>query len=141
MNCPTCKIAMITLELAEVEIDHCVNCGGIWLDAGELEFLLDDPQRARHLLDSFREVPAGSDPVRKCPICDQKMARIVVGASKPPLLIDKCRRSDGLWFDRGELPDILERGELDDDSRIQRLLADMFGQNGRKLCTGSESPE
>ncbi len=141
MNCPTCKIAMITLELAEAEIDHCVNCGGIWLDAGELEFLLDDAQKARRLLDSFHEVPAGSDPARKCPICDKTMVRIVVGSSKPPLLIDKCRRSDGLWFDRGELPDILERGELDEDSRIQRLLADMFGQDGRKSCTGSESPK
>lgn len=130
---------MLTLELAEVEIDHCVNCGGIWLDAGELEFLLDDPQGARRLLDSFREVAAGSDPTRKCPICGKKMARIVVGSSQPPLLIDKCRRSDGLWFDRGELPDILERGELDEDSRIQRLLADVFGQEGRRSCTGSES--
>ena len=141
MNCPTCKIAMITLELTEVEIDHCVHCGGIWLDAGELDFLLDDPQKARRLLDSFREVHAGSEPARKCPICDKNMARIVVGSSQPPLMIDKCRRSDGLWFDRGELPDILKRAELDKDSRIQHLLADMFGQNGRESCIGSESPQ
>lgn len=139
MNCPTCKSIMITLELTEVEIDHCVNCGGIWLDAGELELLLGDPQKVRRLLDSFREVPAGSEPVRRCPICDKNMARILVGSSEPPLLIDKCRRSDGLWFDRGELADILERGELDEDSRIQRLLADMFGHEGQKSGTGSES--
>ncbi len=141
MNCPTCKLAMITLELAEVEIDHCVNCGGIWLDAGELELLLDNPQRARRLLDSFHEAPDGPEPARKCPICDKNMARVVVGSSPPPLAIDKCRRSDGLWFDRGELPDILKRAELDEDSRIQRLLADMFGHDGRKSCTESESPE
>ncbi len=130
---------MITLELAEVEIDHCVQCGGIWLDAGELESLLDDPQKTKHLLGSFREVPLGSDPVRRCPICDKKMARVAVGSSKPALLIDKCRRSDGLWFDRGELPDILERGELDPDSRILILLADAFGHEGRKPCAGPES--
>lgn len=56
------------------------------------------------------------------------MAKIVVGQSKPPLLIDKCPRTDGLWFDKGELQDILDRGELDKDSRLQRLLADMFGR-------------
>lgn len=131
MNCPACKSVMITLELADVEIDHCVNCGGIWLDTGELEHLLDDPVKAKQLLGSFREEPA-AEWTRKCPICDKKMAKIVVGQAKPPLLIDKCRRTDGLWFDKGELQDILERGELDEDSRIQRLLADMFGHNRRK---------
>jgi Zn-finger nucleic acid-binding protein len=139
MNCPACKSAMITLELADVEIDHCVHCGGIWLDTGELEVLMDDPLEARHLLDSFREVPAAAEQPRKCPICERKMAKIVVGRSKPPLLIDKCRRTDGLWFDKGELRDILDRGELDKDSRIQRLLADLFGQDGRKQCSGPES--
>ena len=45
---------MITLELAEVEIDHCTECGGIWLDAGELEILLGEAQTARQLLESFK---------------------------------------------------------------------------------------
>jgi Zn-finger nucleic acid-binding protein len=129
MNCPACKNAMITLELADVEIDHCVDCGGIWLDAGELELLMDDPVKARHLLDSFHEDPTVVEAPRQCPICRKKMAKIVVGPSQPRLLIDKCRRSDGLWFDKGELQGILECGELDKDSRIQRLLADMFGRS------------
>ena len=40
MDCPVCKNLMITLELDEVEIDHCLDCGGIWLDSGELEQLI-----------------------------------------------------------------------------------------------------
>jgi Zn-finger nucleic acid-binding protein len=139
MNCPTCKSPMITLELADIEIDHCVNCGGIWLDTGELDLLMDDPVKARRLLDSFHRAPAGSEQSRKCPICGKRMAKIVVGSSKPPLLIDKCRRTDGLWFDKGELQDILDRGELDKDSRIQCLLADMFGHGGQPQSTGSGS--
>jgi len=139
MNCPTCNSAMITLELADVEIDHCVNCGGLWLDAGELEILMDDPAKARALLDCFREEPAASEHLRRCPICDRKMAKIVVGPSKPPLLIDKCRHSDGLWFDGGELQNVLERGKLDEDSRIRRLLADMFGKGGQEPGTGLPS--
>jgi Zn-finger nucleic acid-binding protein len=119
---------MITLELADVEIDHCVRCGGIWLDTGELELLMDDPVKAKCLLDSFREDATVAEQPRRCPICKRKMVKIVVGPSKPPLLIDKCPRTDGLWFDKGELQDILDRGELDKDSRIQHLLADMFGR-------------
>jgi Zn-finger nucleic acid-binding protein len=132
MNCPTCGSAMVALELADVEIDHCVRCGGIWLDTGELELLLDDPRKAKLLLDSFQEVPATSEPPRRCPICEKKMSKIAVGSSKPPLLIDRCRRTDGIWLDKSELQDLLNRGELDKDNRIWGLLADMFGQGEQK---------
>lgn len=120
---------MITLELGGVEIDYCTNCGGIWLDAGELELLLNDPGKAKTLLDSFRVDSASTERLKKCPICDKKMQKIVVGSSKPVLLIDKCRRGDGLWFDKGELQDIFDRAELDEDNKIQTLLNDIFGLN------------
>ena len=132
MNCPTCGNAMVTLELADIEIDHCIHCGGIWLDTGELELLLDEPRKAKHLLDSFREAPAASEPPRRCPICEKKMAKIIVGSSEPPLFIDRCRRTDGIWLDKSELQDVLSRGELDRNSRIWGLLADMFGQGEQK---------
>ncbi len=132
MDCPACGNAMITLELADVEIDHCVDCGGIWLDAGELELLMDAPQKASRLLASFQEDVSSTEKPRKCPICDKKMAKIVVGQAQPVLLIDKCRRGDGLWFDRGELKAILDRGQLDEDSRIQKLLAEMFAHDDSK---------
>jgi Zn-finger nucleic acid-binding protein len=45
------------------------------------------------------------------------------------LLIDKCRKGDGLWFDKDELHDIFDRAELDEDNKIQKLLNDIFGQN------------
>ncbi len=128
MDCPECKRAMVTLELAEVEIDHCVACGGIWLDAGELELLMEDNRKAQELLGSFREDPGAMEEPRKCPICSRRMAKVIVGPSEPVLRIDRCRRGHGLWFDRGELEAVLTRGRLDEDSRIQRLLADMFGR-------------
>ena len=120
---------MITLELDEVEIDYCIDCGGVWLDTGELELLLNEPDKTKHLLDSFRVNSNSDEKIRKCPICDKKMQKIVVGASKPVLLIDKCHRGDGLWFDKGELQDIFGRAELDEDNKIQNLLSDIFGYN------------
>jgi Zn-finger nucleic acid-binding protein len=131
MDCPVCKNAMITLELADVEIDYCTDCGGIWLDAGELEMLLGESEKAGQLLDSFEPVPQEEsvEKPRKCPICDKKMQKIIVGSSEPTLLIDKCRGGDGLWFDRGELQDITNRAELDKDNKIRGLLADMFGRS------------
>ena len=127
MDCPVCKNAMITLELQEVEIDYCIDCSGIWLDAGELELLLGEPEKAKRLLDSFKIDSSSNEKTRKCPICRKKMQKVIVGSSKPTLLIDKCRKADGLWFDKGELQDIFERAHLDKDNKIQKLLTDMFG--------------
>jgi Zn-finger nucleic acid-binding protein len=126
MDCPVCKNAMITLELDEIEIDYCTDCNGIWLDAGELELLLGEPEKTRQLLDSFKIDFNCTEAPRKCPICDKKMQKTIVGTSKPTLLIDKCSRGDGLWFDRGELQDIINRADLDKDNKIQKLLNDMF---------------
>jgi Zn-finger nucleic acid-binding protein len=126
VDCPVCKNAMITLELAEVEVDYCTDCGGIWLDAGELELLLGAPEQSEQLLNSFKIDSECAEKRRKCPICLKKMQKIVVGTDKPTLLIDKCAKGDGLWFDKGELQDILNRAELDKESKIQKLLADIF---------------
>jgi len=123
---------MITLELADVEIDYCTECDGIWLDAGELELLLGEHEKARQLLDSFKADSTSAETPRKCPICKKKMRKIIVGSSKPTLLIDKCQRGDGLWFDKGELEDIVSRAELDKDNKIQKLLADMFGHDQKQ---------
>ncbi|MFC1738605.1 zf-TFIIB domain-containing protein [Planctomycetota bacterium] len=127
MDCPVCDNAMITLELADVEVDYCTDCGGIWLDAGELELLLKDAEKAAELLGSFEVNQQTSEKRRKCPICLKKMQKITVGTGERPLLIDKCKKGDGLWFDRGELQDIVTGAELDEDNKIQKLLAEMFG--------------
>jgi len=127
MDCPVCKeSAMITLELNEVEIDYCTVCDGIWLDAGELELLLGEAEKAKKLIESFKVDTNSAEKPRKCPICDKKMRKVIVGSSKPVLLIDKCSRGHGLWFDKGELSDIFGKAKLDKDNKIQELLKDMF---------------
>lgn len=137
MDCPTCRNPMVTLELTDVEVDYCTNCGGIWLDAGELELLLGDPVQARGLLDSFERSSSSTERPRKCPICGKSMEKVAVGRSDPPLLIDNCRRGHGLWFDRGELQDILARARLDEGNRIRQLLADIFGRDTESHNAGT----
>jgi len=138
MDCPVCKDAMVVLELQEVEIDHCFGCGGIWLDAGELELLIDDTEKAERLLSSFTADHKCSEAKIKCPICDKKMEKVVVGTDEPQLLIDRCSKKHGLWFDSGELQDIMNRAKLDTDSRINQLLSEMFS-NRPELC--NKEPE
>lgn len=129
MNCPVCKTAMITLQLEQVEVDYCLDCTGIWLDAGELEELLEDSENARQLLTSFIPAETSTEKPRKCPICLKKMQKVVIGKADKPLVIDKCKKHCGLWFDKDELQNILKLGSLDKHHKIQRLLADIFSQN------------
>ncbi len=119
---------MIVLELREVEIDFCNACSGIWLDSGELELLLADAQKAKDLLNSFTADSACTEKKRKCPICRKKMLKVIVGESRPTLLIDKCPKGDGLWFDAGELHEIFDRAQFDQENKIKQLLNDIFRQ-------------
>lgn len=128
MDCPVCKIPMIVLELQEVEIDNCMDCGGIWLDSGELEALIGHAEKADALLRSFGVANPMGEKKRKCPICDRPMAKIQVGAEGASVIIDRCQRGHGLWFDQGELENVLERAQLDEENKIRQLLADMFGR-------------
>lgn len=144
MDCPVCKEVMVVLELNEVEIDHCLACGGIWLDAGELDLLLEDSEQKERLLASFEVDEKAQEAKRKCPICLKKMNKVLCGRDKK-VRIDRCREKDGIWFDKGELFEIIKMGtfrarggssqpapkafgEVDDeDSKVLNLLKDMFG--------------
>jgi Zn-finger nucleic acid-binding protein len=110
-----------------VEIDYCENCEGIWLDAGELELLLGDGGKSSALINSLRKAEEAGEKKRKCPICDKKMEKVTAGRGEPALMIDRCARGDGLWFDRGELSNIIDNAKLDEGNKIKQFLADMFG--------------
>ncbi len=45
MCCPKCGMDMTTSTLAEVEIDLCPDCRGIYLDAGEMDKILEEKRR------------------------------------------------------------------------------------------------
>lgn len=128
MNCPACKEPMIVMELDCVEIDYCLSCHGIWLDAGELEILLEGAQSKADFLDSFAVVKHSKEPPRKCPICIRKMRKVLIGEAEPKVLIDRCRRGHGLWLDKGELEEIISAYRSAQSSKIFELLKDMFGK-------------
>jgi Zn-finger nucleic acid-binding protein len=127
MNCVTCNEPMVVLELQEVEIDCCLACGGIWLDAGEIELLVASKAKVDTLLSQMGKGRNRQHGKRKCPICLKAMDIITIG-STDKVKIDHCRRGHGLWFDRGELETVLTIFDADDHSAIRGLLNSMFGK-------------
>lgn len=105
MHCPKCGNSMRSVEIDGVEIDRCVECGGIWLDVGESELLSDsetataidtgDPLKGRetNLISRYR-----------CPRCGGGMMR-AVDPRRPGISYEECTSCKGTFFDAGEFAD------------------------------------
>ena len=127
MNCPACEEAMVVLEHDKIEIDHCLSCQGNWLDQGELELLLEGPQEKNRWLSSFEMVRNSQEEKRKCPICSKKMEKVLIGPEHK-MTIDRCPKSDGLWFDLGELDGVIRTGSFGTSKKVLDWLKETFGK-------------
>jgi len=135
MICPTCKSDMIVVEHNKIELDYCTECQGVWFDSGELELLLEPMMLGSPNLfftDIFDSEKAESpEKKRRCPICSQKMKKTAIG-QQPEILIDVCRQGDGLWFDGGELDQLIKHmakellEEPDSQHQIVAFLGEVF---------------
>jgi Zn-finger nucleic acid-binding protein len=41
MQCPVCDVTLVISSREGIEIDHCPQCRGVWLDRGELDKIID----------------------------------------------------------------------------------------------------
>ena len=116
---------MLILELDGVEIDCCDECHGIWLDEGELELLLEaDRDSDLPILKALTDPAAiKAKGKRKCPVCAKKMLLVDIPLD-PVVEIDRCPNNHGLWFDRGELEQIIAAAK---GTPIADFLGAMFG--------------
>jgi len=128
MDCPVCKEGMVVLELNEVEVDYCLACKGIWLDEGELELLLEGSrEKTEKFLAAFELDRDTEEKGRKCPICRKRMVKVLCGEEKK-IRIDKCKKEHGIWFDEGELEEVIKAGSGPEGQKVLELLKDMFGK-------------
>ncbi|MBI1320520.1 MAG: hypothetical protein GC168_16465 [Candidatus Hydrogenedens sp.] len=110
MDCPACKNPMMVLEYNGVEADFCDACGGVWLDASELELLFGDRQLADDFMRSDDSGKRERDRQLKCPISGKSMLK---GRTAGPEPVTYDYSPYGMWFDRGELESILKHGSTD----------------------------
>jgi Zn-finger nucleic acid-binding protein len=123
MDCPACSEPLIVLEHDLVEVDYCAECGGIWLDAGELELLFGDARQCELCLSGGASRDGG--PRRRCPRCGRRM-RAELTRGDRPITFDRCPRGHGLWLDRGELGGVLEGANLENEGEVARFLREVF---------------
>ncbi len=72
-DCPKCEVPLVAIDYGEtgVVVDFCTQCRGAWLDAGELEKIIDSlseelltkevPEYLRASLEEAKELVTGSE--------------------------------------------------------------------------------
>jgi uncharacterized protein len=111
MICPVCRKGALIVEYKNIELDYCPTCQGVWFDSGELELLLESAKLAdhHHYLEEIIASPEvkTSEKKRRCPICRRKMKKAYIDDDKK-IMIDACVISHGIWFDGGEVQNLVE---------------------------------
>jgi len=117
MNCPACGEPQVIVEHDGVELDLCFAGHGIWFDGQELGQMLGPD--AAELERELAALPQGRSG-RPCPRCDKPMEEVAAPGSSG-VLLDRCARGHGLWFDDGELERMLHGAAGADRAALARI--------------------
>jgi uncharacterized protein len=138
MLCPVCRVEMFTLEFEKVEIDYCPECGGVWLDSGEVE-IIGERAGALHkeLLLALDGSDGGGAGKRLCPVCNAALLRVRAPGGTG-FDVDRCPRRHGLWFDQGELEAVILAAGAGEQNVLAAFLADLEKQRKKDGRVGKQ---
>jgi Zn-finger nucleic acid-binding protein len=113
MRCPRCQLALTANLVSDTLVDPCDRCGGLWLDHGVLERVIEERRRQPTLGVALGRLPPTATIVDThkvvylhCPECGTHMNRNNF-AKRSGVIVDVCP-AHGIWFDNGELACIIE---------------------------------
>ncbi len=119
IKCPKCQGSFEQVPYANIEVDRCTDCHGIWFDSLEAQALkkvkgaetidIGDPKTGK----KFNQVGDIN-----CPKCSTKMTKMV-DVKQHHIWYEKCPLCYGIWFDAGEFKDFKEES-------INDFFRDMF---------------
>lgn len=112
-QCPRCDQSLVANLVGGTLLDQCNNCGGLWIDQSAFEGVMEEREKQQHVTNALGHLPLPKGQVDikavkylKCPDCEKLMNRRNFGKSSG-VIIDVCG-AHGIWFDRGELPKIID---------------------------------
>lgn len=115
MKCPACYNVLTAQPVGSITVDICEGgCGGVWLDAFELQRLESAPETETEFLLEIAHDPTlqvDASRKRECPRCAGVKLKRRFFSPRREVEIDECPGCAGLWLDAGEL------------ERIQRELS------------------
>lgn len=115
MDCPKCGGSLEAVDFRGIEVDRCVDCHGIFFDAGE-DLVLKDMVASELIDTGSKHVGEAFDSVRdiNCPRCSARMIP-VEDTEQRHIRYEVCKDCFGIFLDAGEFED------LKDFSLVERL--------------------
>jgi Zn-finger nucleic acid-binding protein len=114
MKCPKCDNKYLLNVLGQ--LDFCPECRGTWFDKGETAKYFSFEQDIPNLAWSLNTAKSNS---LACPRCEDELQEIQY-TEKSDLLLDRCKKCEGLWFDSLEV-DKLMLFANDQESAMSRM--------------------
>lgn len=113
MECPKCQAQFEKITFADIEVERCLSCRGLWFDMLEKDDLvkisgseaidIGDAQVGEKYSD-VRDVP--------CPHCSVRMVPMV-DKDQYHIKYESCPSCYGTFFDAGEFRDLKEHNVLE----------------------------
>jgi Zn-finger nucleic acid-binding protein len=117
MACPRCDARLHVRKYAQLDVDECDQCGGMFISPGMLDAIVasrDAPTGLHLALPKRTYKQETTVQYVRCPTCTKTMNRRMFGRISG-VIVDVCR-DHGVWFDSGELNEVLawiQRGGLE----------------------------
>jgi Zn-finger nucleic acid-binding protein len=141
-NCPRCGARLEAREYAEMSVDECDRCGGLFISPTMMERIVAAHEGAATLRLALPRRAVDREAMVQyiqCPVCGKMMNRQAFGRFSG-VVIDVCQ-THGMWFDSGELGEVIrfvEEGGL--ELKRQRELEEL-AERERRLRAQEVSAE
>ena len=97
---------MVVMPANEAAVDHCHRCGGVAIEASNLEGAVSEWANPQHWIDHFAMATTGARLV--CPVDHAPMTGYQVAFDRRSVVVDHCDQCGTMWFDRGEARKLVE---------------------------------
>jgi Zn-finger nucleic acid-binding protein len=144
MKCPACDHKLRELKVSDISVDACEGgCGGVWFDRFELQKVDEPHESAGELLlyiVTDDSVEVDHEARRSCPSCDDTVMMRHFYSVKMEVEVDECPRCAGFWLDYGELGDIRDEYETDEERKraADEYFDEIFGHQLADMRASSE---
>jgi Zn-finger nucleic acid-binding protein len=114
MDCPRCTVELAAITRDESSIHRCSECGGLWVDGGDLsKILLHANLPALTAIGGSINV---DELTGTCPACSVDLV-VVEGGEKLALHYDTCESCGGLWVEGEDVEDVPETITYDEAAK------------------------
>ena len=102
--CPRCDGEIEIRHIDKTQVERCVSCNGVFLDAGEFNkvITIGEGDLEFCILSDDEVLPAPDDQILICIKCDRQPMGKVELLNSSGIYIDRCPECAGIWLDGGE---------------------------------------